>query len=224
MSRHALVAGATGLVGRSLVQRLLDDADTASVVALTRRPLAIPHPKLVEAVVEFDHLGDYVLPAVDDYFCCLGTTIREAGSRDAFREVDLGYAVAVARLALTAGATRCFVVTALGANPTSRVFYNRVKGEVEVELGRLPFRTVVAFRPSLLGGERAQARAGERAALAVARPLAPVLPSRYRPVDADTVARAMLACAKTDAVGRFVVESGAIRTFAAVAARAAGGG
>lgn len=224
MHRHALVAGATGLVGRSLVQLLLDDADTLSVVALTRRPLAIPHPKLVEAEVDFAHLADCVLPPVDDYFCCLGTTIRQAGSRDAFREVDLEYAVAIARMALAAGATRCYLVSALGANPTSRVFYNRVKGEVELELGRLPFRTVVAFRPSLLIGERTQARAGERAALAVARPLAPVLPSRYRPVDAETVARAMLACAKTDAVGRFVVESGAIRTFAAVAARAAGGG
>lgn len=170
MRRHALVAGATGLVGHSLVQLLLDDADTMSVVALTRRPLAIPHPKLVEAEVDFAHLSDCVLPEVDDYYCCLGTTIRQAGSRDAFREVDLEYAVTIARMALAAGATRCYVVSALGANPSSRVFYNRVKGEVEVELGRLPFRTVVAFRPSLLMGERTHGRAGERAALAVARP------------------------------------------------------
>jgi len=146
---------------------LLDDADTESVVALTRRPLAIPHPKLVEAEVDFAHLADCVLPPVDDYYCCLGTTIRRAGSRDAFREVDLGYAVTIAHMALAAGATRCYLVSAMGADPSSRVFYNRTKGEVEAEIGRLPFRTVVAFRPSRLAGDRAEFRSGERAALAV---------------------------------------------------------
>ncbi len=126
-------------------------------------------------------------------------------------------------MALAAGATRCYLVSAMGADPSSRVFYNRTKGEVEAEIGRLPFRTVVAFRPSLLAGDRAEFRSGERAALAVLRPLAPVLPARWRPVSAVVVARAMLACAKTDSPGRFVVESDAIVRLAAAGAHAIAG-
>jgi uncharacterized protein YbjT (DUF2867 family) len=221
MHRHALVAGATGLVGRRLVQLLLDDADTTSVIALTRRPLAIPHPKLVEAVIDFDHLGDFVLPAVDDYYCCLGTTIRKAGSEEAFRDVDLVYPVRLAHMALAAGATRCFVVSAMGADPRSRVMYNRVKGELEAELARLPFVTNVVVRPSLLVGERAEFRAGERAALALLRPLSPLLPARYRPVSADVVARAILVCAKSAHPGRTIVLSDALPRLAAEGRRMA---
>ena len=215
MHRHAFVAGATGLVGRRLVHLLLDDADTSSVIALTRRPLAIPHPKLVEAVIDFDHLRDFVLPPVDDYYCCLGTTIKQAGSKEAFRDVDLVYPVTLARMALAAGATRCFVVSAMGADPRSRVFYNRVKGELEAELARLPFVTNVVVRPSLLVGARAEFRAGERVALALLRPLSPLLPARYRPVSANVVARALLVCAKSAMPGRTVVESDALARLVA---------
>ncbi len=221
MHRHALVAGATGLVGRRLVQLLLDDADTTSVIALTRRPLAIPHPKLVEAVIDFENLRDFVLPPVDDYYCCLGTTIGQAGSEQAFRDVDLVYPVTLAHMALAAGATRCVVVSAMGADPRSRVFYDRVKGELEAELARLPFVTNVAVRPSLLVGERAEFRAGERVALALLRPLSPLLPARYRPVSADVVARAMLVCAKSAQPGRTIVLSDALAKLAAEGNRGA---
>lgn len=207
MHRIALIAGATGLVGHELLSLLLDDADVAEVVALTRRPLATPHPKLQQGIVEFDQLGDFALPPVDDYYCCLGTTIARAGSQAAFREVDLVYPVAIARMALASGATRCLFVSALGANPRARVFYSRIKGEAEVELARLPFETVCAFRPSLLAGERFERRVGERLALAFAQPLAPLIPARYRPIAATDVARAMLACAKAGEAGRFVFES-----------------
>ena len=214
MRRRVLIAGATGLVGRHLLQLLLDDPEIVNVVALTRRPLAIPHPQLTEALVDFAHLEDFAAPPVDDYFCCLGTTIRQAGSREAFREVDLFYPVAIARMALAAGATRCYFVSALGADATSRVFYNRTKGELEAELARLPFRTVVAMRPSLLAGERAEFRTGERLALAALRPLSALLPARYRPIDARLVARALLAASRTSEAGRFVVDSEAIRRLA----------
>ncbi len=215
MSRHVVLAGATGLVGGHLLQQLLDDADIADVVALTRRALPIPHPKLVPAVVDFTHLADFALPHVDDCFLCLGTTIRAAGSQEAFRIVDFELPLAIAQMALAAGASRCFVVSAMGANAKSRVFYNRVKGELEDALNALPFRTVVAFRPSLLAGERAEYRAGEYAALAVLRPLGTLVPARWRPVDATTVARAMMAVARDDEAGRSVVESAAIQRFAA---------
>lgn len=215
MQRRALVAGATGLVGRALVQCLLDDPDTLEVVAVTRRPLAIPHPKLTEALVDFAHLADIASPPVDDYYCCLGTTIRQAGSQEAFRTVDLVYPVTLAHVALAAGATRCFVVSAMGANAAAGVFYSRVKGELEAELARLPFRTVVALRPSLLAGERAEFRPGERVALAVMQPLRALVPARYRAIPAATVARAMVAAARSSAAGRFVVESDAIARLAA---------
>ncbi len=211
MTRHVVLAGATGLVGGRLLQMLLDDPDVADVVALTRRPLAIPHPKLVPAVVDFDHLADFALPPIDDCFLCLGTTIRAAGSQEAFRRVDLALPLAVAQMALAVGATRCLVVSATGADAKSRVFYIRVKGELEDALNALPFRSVVAFRPSLLAGERAEYRAGEAAALAVLRPLGPLLPGRWRPVDAGAVALAMMRAAQQDEPGRFVVHSDIIQ-------------
>jgi len=214
MRRIALLAGATGLVGRELVPLLLDDGDIEEVVVLSRRPLATPHPKLQQGIVAFDQLKNFVLPPVDDFYCCLGTTIRDAGSREAFREVDLVYPVTIARMALAAGATRCFVVSAMGAGRTSRVFYNRIKGELEEELMRLELRTVYAFRPSLLAGQRTEVRVGERVALAFALPLSFLLPPRIRPIAAADVARAMHACGRRSATGRFVIPSDEIRQIA----------
>jgi uncharacterized protein YbjT (DUF2867 family) len=215
MRRIALLAGATGLVGRELLPLLLDDGDTEEVVVLSRRPLATPHPKLQQGVIAFDQLQNFVLPPVDDFYCCLGTTMREAGSHEAFREVDLVYPVTIARMALAAGATRCLFVSAIGADRQSRVFYNQVKGELEHELMRLELRTVYAFRPSLLAGKRTQLRLGERAALALAFPVSFLLPPRIRPIAAADVARAMHACGKRSAAGRFVIQSDEIREIAA---------
>lgn len=217
MSRSVLIAGATGLVGHQLLSCLLDDADVGSVVALTRRPLSLPHPKLHQGVVDFAHVADFALPAVEDYFCCLGTTMKAAGSQAAFRAVDFQLPLTLARMALAAGATRCFVVSALGADPRSTVFYNRVKGDLEAALGALPFATVIAFRPSLLAGQRKETRLGERIGLALARPLGFALPARYRPIGADTVARAMLAWSHRDVAGRRAVESEDIRRDGAAA-------
>ncbi len=211
MSRNCVLAGATGLVGGHLLQMLLDDPGVANVVALTRRPLAIPHPKLVPSEVDFGQLANLALPEVDDYFCCLGTTIGKAGSQEAFRAVDHDLPLAIARMALAAGATRCFFVSSMGADPKSSVFYNRVKGELEVAMAALPYRTVVAFRPSLLAGDRQEHRLGERLALAVLRPAGGLIPAKYRPVQAQAVARAMLAVAHRDEAGRRVVESDAIQ-------------
>jgi uncharacterized protein YbjT (DUF2867 family) len=215
MRRIALLAGATGLVGRELLPLLLDDSEIAEVVVLSRRALATPHPKLQQGIVAFDMLEDFVLPPVDDVYCCLGTTMRQAGSREAFREVDLVYPVTIARMAMAAGATRCYFVSAMGADAGSRVFYNRTKGELERELMRLELRTVYAFRPSLLVGDRPEFRAGERIALALARPLSFLLPPKVRPVAAADVARAMHACGRRTAVGRFVILSDEIRRIAA---------
>lgn len=149
------------------------------------------------------------LPRADDVFCCLGTTIKQAGSQDAFRRVDYDYVLALARAGQRNGATQFLLVSAIGADPAARVFYSRVKGETEAAVRRLPYRSIQIFRPSLLLGERAEFRLGERVAmvmaplvkLALVRPL-----RRYRPVHATTVARAMVAVAKEAPRGPNVFE------------------
>ena len=214
-SRTALVAGGSGLVGGHVLRQLLEDPDYDRVTALTRRNLALTHKKLVQRVVDFDQLalvGDF--PRVHDVFCCLGTTIRQAGSQDAFRKVDLTYVAELGRMAVRHRASQFLLVTALGADPSSRMFYNRVKGEAEAAVRRLQFDGIQIFRPSLLLGARAQRRPAEW----IAQVLSPLLGwmlvgplARYRPIKAATVARAMVRIAREAPRGPHVYESDAIR-------------
>jgi len=210
MSRTALLAGASGLVGGHVLQLLLADEAFSHVVTLARRPLSIQYTKLEQRVVDMgalDALSD--LPHVDDVFCCLGTTIKTAGSQAAFHKVDYDYVVGVARAGLRAGATRFLLVTAIGADPASRIFYSRVKGEVERAVQELPYEAVQIFRPSFLMGDRREARLAERLGVPVARLVAPLLVGplrRYRPVHAADVARAMVRIAKEDLRGPSVLE------------------
>jgi uncharacterized protein YbjT (DUF2867 family) len=194
----ALIAGASGLVGRHLLDLLLAAPEYDRVVSLGRRQLEIAHPKLTQLVVDFAAL-DLALAGVrcDDVYCCLGTTIRQAGSRENFRAVDHAAVLAVGWAAQRRGALRFFLVSALGADPRSRIFYNRVKGETEEALLVLDFGTLALFRPSLLLGRRVHARLGERVMAAVLWFAEPLLFGRlrkYRSIEAATVARAMLRC------------------------------
>ncbi len=192
MSRTALLAGATGLVGSHILQRLLADSAWTRVVTIGRRLIPQRHDKLEQRIVDFDSLID--LPHVDDVFSCLGTTIKKAGSQEAFRRVDHDYGVALAQAGLRAGATQFLLVSAIGADPESRVFYSRVKGETEADVRKLPYPATQIFRPSLLLGERAEFRLGERIAMMAAPLLSSLLFGRlrrYRPMHADVVARAM---------------------------------
>ena len=195
-SRTALVAGATGLTGKHLLEFLLADARYASVHALVRKSALQTHPKLSEDVIDFESLPK--LSKTDDAFCCLGTTIRQAGSQAAFRKVDFDYVWNFATAAKAAGAKRFLVVSALGANAKSAVFYNRVKGEMENALKAMNFESLHIFRPSFLLGERAEARVGERLGIKVFSALAPLMigPARkVRPVEAKAVARSIWAAA-----------------------------
>jgi uncharacterized protein YbjT (DUF2867 family) len=210
-ARSALVLGATGLVGGHSLDLLLADAAWERVVTLGRRPVAREHPKLEQRTADFDRLGEQADAfAVDDVFCCLGTTIRAAGSQEAFRRVDHDFVVAAARLASERGARHFLLVTALGADPASRVFYNRVKGETERAVSGLPFLAVSILRPSLILGERAERRTAEALFQRVAPLLSPLLAGplrRYRAIDARVIARAMTRLAREAAPGVRIVEN-----------------
>ncbi len=196
--RTALIAGASGLVGGCLLARLLAAPEYDRVIAVGRRRLDLEHPKLVQLTADFAALEKLPKPlGGDDAFCCLGTTWRRAGSREAFRAVDHGAVLAFAWAARRGGVKRFFTISSLGADPQARAFYNRVKGETEDALEVLGFGTLAIFRPSLLLGPRREFRLGEKLTaglLWVAEPLLLGNLRRYRAVAADAVAGAMLRC------------------------------
>ncbi|HEU0300984.1 MAG TPA: NAD(P)H-binding protein [Longimicrobium sp.] len=212
---RALLLGATGLVGRHVLDLLLDDPAFGRVVVLGRRPVDRDHAKLEQHVVDLGQLDRHgELFRVDDVFCCLGTTIRAAGSQEAFRRVDHDYVVDAARVAAAAGARRYLLVTAAGADRRSRFFYSRVKGDAEDGVRAQPFEGVVILRPSLILGPRAERRPSEALAQRVAPMLAPLLVGplrRYRAVQAGAVARAMVRLAKERPRNVRVVENDEIQ-------------
>lgn len=209
--RRAMIAGATGLVGARLLARLLETPAYAEVHALVRRPLpdgvgGAGAARVVEHLVDFTTLGrNAAIPSCDDLYVCLGTTLKLAGSQEAFRRVDFDVVVGVARLARRRGATRCVVVSALGADPASRVFYNRVKGEAEAAVAALGFEQLVIAQPSLLLGERKSLGQAHRPGEALAQRLAPLYawatPLRWRPILAEHVATGLLRALSTKGPG-----------------------
>lgn len=209
--RTALLAGATGLVGRALLPLLLNHPGYGRVHALLRRAAAgiEAHPKLELHPADFTHLVR--LPAIDDVYVALGTTIKVAGSEAAFRQVDFDFVLETARAARAAGATRLAVVSALGADAHSRVFYNRVKGEMEEAVAALGYTSVSIARPSLLRGNRAAlgqpARTGEVWALRLLGPVLGLVPRGVRPIAAQDVAAALLAATLAGRPGTQVLDS-----------------
>lgn len=202
-----LLAGATGLVGSHALRLALADPAIERVIAPTRRALP-PHPKLEAPQVDWDALpADAPWWRVDAAVCALGTTMRAAGSREAFRKVDFDYPLAIARAAHRAGARAYALNSALGADAGSRVFYNRVKGELEQALAGVGFDSLTYVRPGLIGGERQQSRPGEAAATVLLRALGPALPRRWRINPAPRIAQALLDAALQAAPGVHAVGS-----------------
>lgn len=205
-----LIVGATGLVGRHVLALALADPRVSAVAAPVRRPLA-DHPKLLAPVVDFDDLpADAPFWTADAVVCALGTTIATAGSRTAFRRVDHDYPLAIARLAHDRGARTFALNSALGADPRSRVFYSRTKGELERDLESVGFPSLVFVRPGLIGGPREETRPAERAAIIVVGALGPILPRRWRINPAAKIAAALLEGAVAAKPGVHVVASDAL--------------
>lgn len=205
-----LLVGASGLVGGHVLEQALADPGVERLVAPTRKPLPA-HPKLEAPVVDFDHLPeDASWWNADAIVCTLGTTIKTAGSREAFRRVDHDYPLSVARLAQRHGTPTYVLNSAMGADASSGIFYNRVKGELERALASVGFRSLTHVRPGLIGGDRKEPRPGERAAIVAVRALGPLLPRRFRLNPAQNIARALLAAAHGAAPGVHVVGSDAL--------------
>lgn len=215
-NRKVAVAGASGLVGGYLLQGLLADDSIAEIHVLSRRALNVRHPKLAVHVVGFKAMPP--LPPLDEVYLALGTTIKVAGSQAAFRAVDFDASLAIAYAAKAAGACRLGLVSAMGADVHSRTFYSRVKGELEEALIKAEFATLVIARPSLLLGNRAlleqPPRPAEKIAMAAGKFLGVFLPADYRPVEAASVASALLHYTPTTD-GLKILNSGVLHTPAA---------
>jgi uncharacterized protein YbjT (DUF2867 family) len=210
--RTVILAGATGLVGQHILQGLLADPGVGAVHTLGRRAPATQHPKLTAHIVDFSALPP--LPPADELYLTLGTTIKVAGSQAAFRALDYDANLNVARAALAAGVKKVGLVSAMGADARSKIFYNRVKGELEDALTQLPFEGLVIARPSLLVGDRdvlgQPRRSGEVIGEAIARALGFLIPANFKPIHASAVAQALIN-AVPNARTRTVLLSGAMR-------------
>lgn len=204
--QHILLAGATGLTGEHLLDRLLNEPTVERVLAPTRRPLA-EHKRLDNPVGDIADLLPQLQGPVDTAFCCLGSTIRQAGSQEAFRAIDLDLVLAVGARARELGARHYLVISALGADASSSVFYNRTKGEMEAALKAQDWPQLTLVRPSLLLGPRSEFRLGER----LAAPLMRWLPGKYRGIGACTLARALWRLALETDQGTRIVESDELR-------------
>jgi uncharacterized protein YbjT (DUF2867 family) len=210
----ALIAGASGLVGKELLALLLKDAACREVHSLVRRPSGLKHDKLREHVVNFAklHAAPPTLPKMDEVYICLGTTIKVAGSEAAFKAVDFDAVVAVARVGIAQSATKLGVISAMGSSPKSSVFYSRTKGEMEEAVSQLGYSNVTIARPSFLAGDRESlnqaSRPGEKIALVAMNIFNPLIPRNYKAVQASDVARALLSSVREGQTGKRVLLSG----------------
>lgn len=215
-AKTALIVGASGLVGEHLLGLLLASSHYDNVIAMVRTPLPIKHVKLKQLTVDFSELEEELvnqcnshlcLTSVNHVFCTLGTTIKKAGSKRAFYQVDHDYPLAIAKYFHQHEASLFAIVSAIGANQQAKVFYNQVKGEVESSLGNIGYQQLGIFRPSMLAGNRKEFRLGEYLGSIVMNLFAFVMPKKYHVIAAEKVANAMLAFAIRSPKGITVIES-----------------
>jgi uncharacterized protein YbjT (DUF2867 family) len=212
--KTALLAGATGLIGSQLLQLLIQDDHYSKVTVLVRKPLDISHPKLTVIKIDFDKLSEHESELMtDDVFCCLGTTMRQARTKEAFKKVDLDYPYEIASIAKTTGAKKYLLISALGADKNAGIYYNKIKGEAEERIRNIEFQTLHILRPSLLLGNRKESRSGEDAAKVFYKIFGALIPKKYKAIDSAAVARAMLHYAKEDKAGVYIHESAELQQF-----------
>ena len=213
--KNVLLAGGTGLIGSEVQQQLLEHSEIKVVHSLVRRPSGAAHEKLHEHVVNFDQLLELKdLGEIDTVFCCLGTTMKKAGSREAFRKVDFDYPLALAKLAKAAGATTFVLVSSMGAHSRSSFFYSRVKGDVEEAIRKMHFRATIIVRPSLLLGQRNEKRWGED----IGKVFMQLIPytgrlKNYKPIYGRQVGKAMIKAAEEFYEGLHILESGILHRY-----------
>jgi uncharacterized protein YbjT (DUF2867 family) len=203
-AQTAVVIGASGLVGSHVVKHLLADDAFGKVRVLVRRPLGLQHPKLEQQIVDFSNYNDYQtkLGSGDCIFCCIGTTNANVkGDKTEYRKIDFDIPVNSARFGSEAGFQQYLLVSAMGANAQSRIFYSRLKGEVEDIISTFRFTSFHVFRPSFLLGNRKEQRIGESIGKSIAKLFAFLIPSKYKPIEAETVAKAMITAAKQQTNG-----------------------
>ncbi|NOV04679.1 NAD(P)H-binding protein [Paenibacillus planticolens] len=225
MGTSAVVAGGTGLVGRELIRLLLEDRTYDKVIALVRRDMQAGHlrghEKLVQVITDYNRLDEVLEPVTMEdahVFCTLGTTIKKAGSQEQFRKVDFEYPMKLGEIASRGKAGVFAIVTAMGANPASSIFYNRVKGDVEHGLRSLNLRSLYLLRPSLILGDRDEVRVGEHLGSLISRAISPLMIGglrTYRPIHASTIAAGLIASAKMGEAGAHIVLSARIAELAA---------
>lgn len=217
MDKTALVVGATGLVGTELVKTLIEAPEYDRVITWVRRPTGLISRKLEEQIIEFNDIEKNQLDyKIDHVFCCLGTTIKKAKTKEAFKKVDLEYPLELGRWAKKNEASQFLIISSVGANPSSKIFYSSVKGQLEDELKKMELNGLKIFRPSLLIGQRDDFRFGERSAEILFKAFPFIFRGglrMYKPVKGRDVAYAMYKEALKQEKGNFIINSEQIRSI-----------
>jgi uncharacterized protein YbjT (DUF2867 family) len=215
MSKTAIIIGASGLLGNALLQRLLHDTHYSRVKAFVRNPLALNHPKLEQIVVNFDKIRNYEEDISGDvFFCCIGTTRRKTPDKQMYYRIDHDYPVLMATIAANNGVATFHLISSIGANERSRMFYPRLKGVTERDIAAIPFKAIHIYRPSFLSGQRNETRIWESIGLRIIHILKPLLLGpfkKYRSIHVDTIAAAMTHNESTEQEGLYIYESDTIQ-------------
>jgi len=214
-----LIIGATGLCGKNCLYKLLKDPDYTEVKIWVRKTSGISHPKLTEKIIDFDNMESLEETDAEHVFCCLGTTIKKAGSQTSFYKIDHGYVISAAKIAARSGAKKFLYISSIGANAQSKNFYLRTKGKVEEDLKKVFPNGLFIFRPSMLMGPREEFRFGEKIGKAFMRTFGFIFIGRlkkYRGIEASMVANAMILLAKSEKKGINIIESDKISEFNAI--------
>ncbi|MGF1923389.1 MAG: oxidoreductase [Bacteroidia bacterium] len=211
MRKKAILVGATGLIGQDLLIKLLADDRFGEVLVISRKALEMEHPKLEQLVINFDDLNNYAKEITGDIvFCCLGSTIKKTPDLAMYRKIDYLYPFEVGNLAFANGAKQYHLISAMGADVNSRLFYSRTKGELERDVQKIPFESIHIYRPALLDGNRKEERKAEHFMIGLFRFINPLLIgplTKYRSIKIEKIADAMLSKAKGNEKGVHIYES-----------------